>query len=656
MKNKDVVSNISNYSPQKLERICKKMGTALGYNFKSKEFLTKNENGFWEEQETTFISNGLKLKHLRGELTLSLPIFEHTKFVHIDTKDLTRKQIQIVVNGLGNNPVLISRNPKNKHYHLFFLFEDYINTSGKREIEDYFKGNHGIHIRVLNHGDYFRVPFSEDYSEHGVYDPESKNLIQQIEDIETCIDLFNIAKPTRLSDIIKIKNAADSTALPFVRKDIYTGKPKKTNRFPTIKDILYTNQKIRLSENEFDLDEYLKVVYRGLQFGKEQGKVEKEYIEAAITTYWFNFQKQSYERSSERTYKHKHHKYQKLNDAASFSYIFSQEFKKHFGIKRNIRRVLSLLENSMLANRVRLEDGYTKSFAYYSHPTHFHCHAIELTEYQAQKRLYNLFVTSKVFFDNLNLLDETTANNIRSWIKDRILSGISESHWGKISEIIANKYLKDNQDLYRLFIHFSTIKNCEEYLNMTFPYPHIKYNNFKVHLFDRFAPGNGKGDIISLPQGCEDSEVYRLFTKHITKKNRSVCTFDELNKALSFPSYPFINKLYKKNPNTQYHLSFDVPQYESLVAYIDNDVIKYKYMYSNLASLYTNNVTSIILPKLHDKKIERKDPGKYMMLLRKQLKIPILYRNYPQYPQEPIKYKTEREIQKEVITQHLKKV
>lgn len=722
----------------KLNRIFHRIKKTIGFDFTSekksyKEIRTKSPNSRnWKTEYVKASEQEKYIKdHFRGKKDLSLPIFRHTKYVMIDVDGASRLMLERIHQHLGGNSVFIEANSKTNHYHIYFLFDEYLNTNKRKAIEKFFMEEYFFKIEVIDHNHFLRLPGSKEYDLRGLYDPSQKYSIKHIPDFEKCLDLFDNATVTPVDNIINLKNITDNgTSLSFQRYFFdydsvqYSSKSEeeysygKGTRFfqqrnfafycvhrkytfeqykekcirlndGTSRDMkfwskvaidkelknyynlaqkvakkyyktqisefkeIFVDKNVSILEYYTDLYYYLRDVYRTFEMGKVGSKVEREKIEEAIRLYWFIFQKQKHELETQKEYSNK--KYSEFSKAASLSRKFLiEQYKQHYNIKRDIVSILRLLEYSHLIHRVRTKEGYTKSYKRELVPSHFVCPAIFMDTIAAQQRLSKLSITLKVFSKNIQDLPLSFKETILNTIHRKVIQGINKNHWGEWSREFSKLFKVLDEEYSELLKHFSSYKNCKSITNLSHPYSTGRTKHLKFYRFNRYESNTQSGDKITIPQGYENTEIFKVLDTTLHKKNKN-------NQFYSVKEYSphVIEYLLSKKHD---------PIFDGLHLFNNKSF----YSYTNIDKYINLTDTSITIENSnkdtngsHDKdsspedyinytveKIDTYCISKYsdvVKVKKEELKIPILWKEYPQFSSVNIQNKSKKNHTKQLL-------
>lgn len=702
--------------PLDRDPILERMERFIGFDFRSSSNIKIKKPGQeWRYIKVKNIKDKYKEDHLNGKADLSLPLFEHSKWILIDIDDAPSWAPNTVAAHMGGSPHYIEMNPSNKHYHMYFLIDSYINSAGRKQIENFFMINYGFRIEVPDHGQYFRLPFSQEYSRRGTYEPKNKSNIKQVKSIHSCLDLFEYAQPIPIKNILQIHDPEEGARAQFERnhrfylygnenssktlldyeygygtrhenqmklafycvhrdmefseyvshcyalndgtsKDMKKWSPKQIEKvlsgfwrnalnniqksktgFNGETTSVCENLNVKLPEDKDTLYEYFKIIYRGYKIGKIGGKKEHDYITAAIEFYWHTLQKQVSEKQNSRRYINRK-KLAILDDKAELSTSFLNGlYKKSKRLKNlNVKKVLYLVEHSLLIQRVRLPNGYTHSYEYKKFATHYHCPAVEMDSIQANKRLYNLLVSAKAIFSLIKELPKSEQKTIRTRIHRKIISGLSESHWGHFSNHIANLYKHLDKDISEAFKYYSKINNCKE--NLKYPFSQSKTRYFKTYTFKRHNRHLDILDKVTIPQGLENTEIFQLLdNKYLTfsqGKPYTLCEYkaSTMQYLVENTSIPFFKNLNETNSISVSHPDIDSNNLNKNLSIQSESVSEKERDRIGLYKLYDNKNSET---QIHDQ-------TDYIKVKKKVLKIPILCLEFPQYPSEEIKLRYQK--------------
>lgn len=149
----------------------KKLPHYLGLDFTrgNYAYLYSTKNRQWRTQTKKSITTSLLDKHLRGEITVALPLYPYSKYLIIDIdnrsqyKDITATDVfNQIVQDFGN-PAYYEFSSSSKGYHLYYHMNEYITDNAKKEIEFRYMYKNRMAIEVLQKNKKIRLPYSAQY-------------------------------------------------------------------------------------------------------------------------------------------------------------------------------------------------------------------------------------------------------------------------------------------------------------------------------------------------------------------------------------------------------------------------------------------------------------------------------------------------------------
>lgn len=143
----------------------------FGFDLTKKFIYQKKRNSReYTKRKVKSINDTLILEHLAGIKTISLPLYEKTKYVVIDidqrsnplhrTDDITDMLCDDEYFGY---PFFAEQSLETNGFHLYFQYDSYLSKAKAKAIEGYFKDTYNYIIEIKVAGDNLRLPFSTSY-------------------------------------------------------------------------------------------------------------------------------------------------------------------------------------------------------------------------------------------------------------------------------------------------------------------------------------------------------------------------------------------------------------------------------------------------------------------------------------------------------------
>jgi len=150
--------------------LCKRFPYISGLNFTNRSFSIKTEKSWVYIHARKNISTKRLYNHFTGECTIGLNPFDTSKILIIDIDKrsqkksiLTKDILQQLITDFGK-PFYYEESDET-NIHVYFLLKDYINVSGAKFLEKYYKYKHNYVIEPIYENKAIRIPFSKQYQE-----------------------------------------------------------------------------------------------------------------------------------------------------------------------------------------------------------------------------------------------------------------------------------------------------------------------------------------------------------------------------------------------------------------------------------------------------------------------------------------------------------
>lgn len=152
----------------------KKLPQYLGLDFTRGfyAYLYSQENRQWRTCTKKSVSTPLLHKHLKGEITIALPQYPHSKYLIFDID--TRSQfnsisIESVFNQIVKDfgtPAYYEISSTSGGYHIYYHMNEFITDTAKKEIEFRYMSKYRMVVEVVRKNKKIRLPYSAQYQDN----------------------------------------------------------------------------------------------------------------------------------------------------------------------------------------------------------------------------------------------------------------------------------------------------------------------------------------------------------------------------------------------------------------------------------------------------------------------------------------------------------